>query len=541
MPQVSAPVDRAAIPRDEVGPRSYAAALWRGKFTIAGFLLGALALGVAAILLWPVRYQASASILLDPRLGKSVGADPATPGFVTDASAIDSQVKLLTSQPVLGRVAKVLRLEGDPEFMGPRWSLARLIGPAAPEQAGVDLKTLESAITIKRPERTYLVEIQASASTADKAAAIANAVAEAYNEDQISSRVVSARNESRFVAQKREELRRRIEDAERRMEAYKTQNRIVSTDGLRSNEQQVADLTRELGAARGRLSDLKARAEQIGAVAQSGRLDAVSDALKSPTIERLRGAQADAEREVAKLSETLGARHPARQEAQAQAGRIRDLIAAETRRLRQAADTDYQVEKRSEAQLVAELDRIKKQSNDVSAKQVPLRQMEREIEALRQSDERFARIGDTLAQQEADTPPARVVASARPPVSPAWPKRTLILGVAGAAGLFFGFGAALMRDGRARRPSRPSLTEATADAPAPARSYWGDEPVPSAALTPPRTRTPLGDSMRRVRAEASEPARSSSKNTDRRDGAEDPAPPSQDDPPRRGSKRLVWS
>ncbi len=461
------------------GNGSVFGALWRQRAIVLGCFVAAMIAGVLIIVFSPVRYTASTSILLDPRLGKSVGADPTQPGFVTDTSAIDSQVKLLTSQTVLTRVAKSLDLENDAEFSGKKFSIMRLLGIAGPQQPGVDLKALENAITIKKPERTYLVEIQVSASTPDLSASIANALAEAYNDDQISSRVGSARNDARFIAQKREQLRKQIEEADRKIEAYKSANNIVSTDGLRSNEQQVTDLTRELGTSRGKLSELKARAEQVAAIARAGKLDASTDALKSPTIDRLRGQQADAEREQAKLAETLGPRHPALLESRAQVQRVRELIGAELTRLRQSAEGDYQTEKRNESQLVAELDRIKRQSTDTSSKIVPLRQMERDVDALRQSDDRFSRIGDTLTQQEADTPPARVVAAARPPVSPSWPRRSLILAVAAAVGLFVGLGLALLRDATMRPRVVPVAVAREAPQPVRAkrRDAWADEEI----------------------------------------------------------------
>lgn len=484
--------DRAPLDDEDIGLGGIVAALLRRWLTALFVFLVAIAIGVAIILFSAPRYTASTTILLDPRLGKIVGVDPSTPGFVADSSTIDSQLKLLTSQTVLSHVATTLHLDQAPEFSGSKFSLSRLFGAAPASETGADLKALENAITIKRPERTYLVEISASAATPDRAAAIANGVAEAYNADQISSRVVGARNDARFVREKREQLRKQIEDADRRIEAYKSANNIVSTDGLRSNEQQVADLTRELGTARGRVSELKARADQIAAIVRSGRFDASADALKSAAIERLRGSQADAERELAKLSQTLGPRHPAVQEAQAQVQRVRELIGAELGRLRQSADIDYRTETRNEAQLVTELDRIKRQATNSSSKLVPLRQMEREVDALRASDERFARISDTLTQQEADTPPARVISQARPPVSPSWPRRSLILGIAGAVGAFFGLGAALLRDGVSRpllRRRTTIVTEADPHAVS-ARNYWDGarvaevDPEPEEVIAP---------------------------------------------------------
>ena len=110
---------------------------------------------------------------------------------------------------------------------------------------------------------------------------------------------------------------------------------------------------------------------------------------------------------------------------------------------------------------------------------MPLRQLEREVDALRGSDDRFARVGDTLTQQEGDTPPARIIAAARPPVSPSWPRRSLILAIAAAAGACFGAGAALLRDGqRVRSRAVRSTRTVTYPATPPREPYWtDDEPV----------------------------------------------------------------
>ena len=70
-------------------------------------------------------------MLIDPRLGKTVGTDPLQPGFIPDTSAMDSQVKLFTSQTVLSRVAKMADLKDVPEFNGSQRSLAA--APAAPQ------------------------------------------------------------------------------------------------------------------------------------------------------------------------------------------------------------------------------------------------------------------------------------------------------------------------------------------------------------------------------------------------------------------------
>jgi uncharacterized protein involved in exopolysaccharide biosynthesis len=461
-----------------VGEPSIAGVLWHRRWIVILSVIACVAAGGVYYAFAPRTYAASAVLLLDPHLGRGLGADPVQPGYVSDTSAIDSQVKLLTSQSVLKRVADSEHLEQDPDFNGENRSLlSRLIGPARPPGEAVDLIALAERITIKRPERTYVVEVQAAAPSGEKAANLANAVVRSYNDDQIAARVQAAENDSRWVRQKLSDLETQIRAAENKVESYKSANRIVSTDGLRSNEQQVADLTKELGTARARASEAKARLDQVQRIAKQGRIEASADALRSPVIERLRTQQADSERELARLSESLGARHPALIEAQAQNARVKGLIRDELTRIQAGIEAEYNAARANAASLEREIDQLKGQSNVTSQKLVPLRQLEREVEVLRASYDRFAKIKDTLTQQESESPPARVVATARPPLSPSSPRRLVVALLSLGGGVFLGLALALLTEHSARsRYTPPQFADSRREAgPAPARRrFWND-------------------------------------------------------------------
>ena len=263
---------------------------------------------------------------------------------------------------------------------------------------------------------------------------------------------------------------------------------MVDTNGLRSNEQQVADLTKALGDARARLSDAKSKLDELKRMQGEGRLDASSEAVRSVTIERLRQAQAETEQNVAKLAMTLGARHPELMEARGRSAKIQALIRDELQRLALSAAADYQSARRNETQIVAEVDQLKSQSTEISRDLVPLGQLERNVTVLRASFERFAQIRDNLSQQQADSPPGRVIAVARPPVSPARPKKTLVAIIALSAGIFFGLAAALFAESTSPAPraiASSLVYEAPVEAPKPRRTgsprrYWDDDDDASA-------------------------------------------------------------
>ena len=456
------------------------AILWRRKLAMLASLLACLAAGAVYIAVTPPRYLATAAMLIDPRLGKTVGNDPNTPGFVTDNAAMDSQIKLFTSQTVLSRVARQAGLAADPEFNGSQRSLLqRLLHPKQVLDGGIDLKALEDAITIKRPERTYIVEIDVLVRDPKKAAAIANGLTQAYIDDQVSSRVGAARSDTQYVMEKLDTLSTQIRQIDDKIEAYKAKNKIIEATGLRFNEQQVTDLTKALGDARAKESDAKAKFAEIDRAAREGRLDASSEALKSLTIERLRQQQGETESNAARLAMTLGDRHPELVEARERQSKVRALIRAELQRLRSSAQSDYNAARQNERQIVAEVDKLKTQSNQLSQTLVPLDQLERNRTVLRSSFDRFSQANSSLAQQEAGSPPGRVIAVAQPPVSPAAPKKTVVGIAAISAGLFLGLASALFAEGTSPQRSPTSLAFDEPGAPAAAgrrrQRYWDDD------------------------------------------------------------------
>ena len=315
-----------------------------------------------------------------------------------------------------------------------------------------------------------------------KSAAIANDVTQAYIEDQISSRIDAARTDTAFVSQRLDHLSNALRDAENKVESYKIEHDIVDTAGLRSNEQQVSDLTRSLGDARSKTSDAKAKLTEIDNAARQGRLDASSQALQSLTMERLRQQEAETEQNVAKLATTLGAQHPEMIEAQGRQRKIESLIRNELQRLKMAAAGDYKQALDHERQVETEVKRLKSTSASMNQAIVPLEKLERNVRVLRASFDRFTQVNDNISQQEADSPPGRVIAIARPPVSPASPKKTIIGTISLAAGLFFGLAAALFVESLGPdRPPAPSLVyDAPIAEPATPRSrtkrrYWDDD------------------------------------------------------------------
>ena len=106
---------------------------------------------------------------------------------------IESQLRVIESDSVLMRVVTEKKLGQDPEFgrLGFLSSLsnwiAALFGAAPDNPISADLRAMRALkrdVSTKRAEKTFVVDVFAASQDREKAAQLANAVAEAYLRDQ---------------------------------------------------------------------------------------------------------------------------------------------------------------------------------------------------------------------------------------------------------------------------------------------------------------------------------------------------------------------
>jgi len=155
-------------------------ALFRRIKAVAAFPILVAVFAAAIVLALPKRYEATATIQIDPRQ-KSTTTTSGSAELVT-RSTIEAELSAVQSAPVIRGAIVALHLDDDPEFKSywsPNW-LSRLFGAALG-------RNTESAIlknlTVSRLRNTLLVSIRMSSSDPVKSARIANAVADSYLKD----------------------------------------------------------------------------------------------------------------------------------------------------------------------------------------------------------------------------------------------------------------------------------------------------------------------------------------------------------------------
>jgi uncharacterized protein involved in exopolysaccharide biosynthesis len=435
------------------------AVIRRRKRTILYSVIAALLCAILFLLFATPQYTAVTQVLIHPTDLRIVKDELTPSSQASDAGAaqVESQARVISSDSVLRRVVASQHLDRDPEYVGKPsllrtftltiltpLGLGQIVSKADPTLTALD--ELQRHIRVKRAERTYVVDIAVTSKSATKAADIANAIAEAYLEEQKSARSETARRTSESLLARLSELKERVRKAEEKVEAYKAKHDIVNASGTLVSEQQLSELSNQVSAAHARTSEALARYEQFKNVLRSGDdVAAIPEVVQSPTIGALRTQLAEVMRHEAELMTRLGPLHPSLVEIRSQARELRNQIKEEAKRIAEAAHNEYDRARANEAALNRKLEALKRDTMNTNEAFVALRELGREAETSRAIYEAFlARARETGELERLDTNNIRVISRAEPPQRRSWPPRTLIvvlsalmLGAASGTGLAF--------------------------------------------------------------------------------------------------------
>lgn len=468
----------------QISPEHIIGALRKRAWLITALTLVCTILaGIFAYSLTP-KYQASATVLIDPRKKNIIDMDAVVSGISADTPTIESEAEILRSRAIIGRVINELNLDQDPEFSGSgnrfkeilsNLGLASLFAGKPDSAEKIADKTSATAIvndaifvavasrmTVSRRRNTFLIEVSFSSRSAQKAARIANAIVMAYLQDQVEAKLTTTEQATIWLEKRVQQLRERVYGAERRVEDFKARNNLIDVEGHSLQEKQLTRLMEQSVLARTKTASSRARYEQaVRALKSGGALANNSDVLKSHTITLLRNKLAEITRKAAELRTRYGPKHPVMKKILAEVGDARRQLNDEIARIIANYQNEFKIAKDREATLDASLKKVRNKTIQSKEAAVRLRELEREAKASRTVYEAFLkRYQETAEQKNLQVADARVVERAIPPQFPASPKKKRIVALGLAGGLALGIALAILLDLLSPGPVRPEQIEA---------------------------------------------------------------------------------
>jgi polysaccharide biosynthesis transport protein len=438
----------AAVEDGDIDLRSLGLALWQRKAWILWpTVLVAMVAAIGVNMITP-RYKSEARILYDgrenvflrPEAEKSANPDRAA----ADPETLTSQVQLVLSRQLALEVISQLKLNDLPEFdpvlrptsvLGHILSLigiSRDLMAMTPEE-----RVLESwydRLTAYSVDKSRVIVIEFQSWDPMLAARITNAIAEAYLRMEQSVRQEQTRGAGQWLAGEIEKLRRKVAEAEAKVEEFRSQtNLLVGTNNTTLSNQQLGELNSQVVAARGQKADSETRAKIIRDMLRKGESIEASDIVNSELVRRLSEQRGTLRAQLAEQSSQLLDGHPRIKELKAQIGDLDKQIRAEAEKLVRTLENEARIAGARVEASTANLDVVKRQAASTNEQDVQLRALERESKAQRDLLESYlAKYRETTARETIGSAPpdAKIISAAIASNTPYFPKKLPIVAVA---------------------------------------------------------------------------------------------------------------
>lgn len=438
----SRPSEGLARPEDdEIDLMELARALWRGKWvivltTIAAMLLaGYYVFGVAE-----PKYRSTTKLVLEGRSQQVVDIESVISGVSTDDAALNTELEVLLSGRLLGKLVDRLELIEDAEFntaLKPPSALGQIKGVVAglissgadgagteaarktPRDQTIDALRLALSASVKR--NTFVYDLSATTGDARKSALIINTLAEIYVDEQIAVKFEATEKAVAWLSGRVTELEAELREKEEALKAARSETDLVSLAALEGLNLQVKDLRdrlQEMRAEVDRAAQTEARLRgYLQTTDRAGATEATGDATLKRLMPQVNAGDAAAGRLFDQRLETLATR------AEAEVVRLNSQVSA----LSESSD-------RLQA-------RISSQSEDL----LRIQQMEREVETTRTLYETFlTRLKETAVQRGLQQADSRILSDAIVGEKVA-PRVALTLALAMVLGAMVGAAVALAR------------------------------------------------------------------------------------------------
>lgn len=400
----------------------------RARWKLAvGIFTAAVLVTVVATLVFPKKYQASTTVLLDTR------PDPVSAQSMNTLSAMSmlmTQIDVIQSPAVAQRVVKLLRLEENAS-MRSQW--AEDTGERGDYVAWLgDL--MSKGLKVKPSRESNVIEISYEGADPNFTAAMANAFAQAYIETTVQFRTTPARQYASFFEERSQMARDKLEKAQTALAAAQKEKNIIATDErLDVENQKLLELSQQVLALKAIRSESSGRSAQANA-----RPDQVTEVLSSAVVSNLKSQLAVQEAQLNQLSERLGSMHPQVLELTASINTLRSRVASETSRVARSVGSTADVNSGREREAIAAYE-------DQRTKVLQLKEARSELAVLEREVESAQRIYDVIQQRlsqinlESDNSQAGVMVLSRAtaPVKHSSPSMLLNVAIAVVLGALF--------------------------------------------------------------------------------------------------------
>ena len=458
--------------------RAFLRLLSRRKWHLAG--VTALVCALAGLVLTQLtpEYRATALVMLDTRKAKVTNTPDVVGGLTLDIPAMQTEIEVLRSVSLLGRVVDKLRLDQDPEYGAQpintlglamrevRSIYERWIGVDADKGrsqhdrdlhldarglAGFDaqaidssrraraIELLESRLRVATRSRSYVIAVSLDSAVPAKAKQIVETTTNFYVGDQLQAKLYANKRATEFFDDRLAELKRKVQSAERAVATYREKSGLTIGKDSTVASQSLSELNTQLIQARAQRVDRESRLVALQRAARNpATLGAITEVMANHTISGLRAQEAEVSRRIGDLTKLYGDSYPSVLQARSEQRQIQAFVAAEVAKIISSVNGDVEAARAKEAELQQQVSQLEQEAGGLGQQEVELRQLQREAQSMQAIYEDFlSRAQELREQQDIQQPDARILSPSSVSPGKVYPRYglTMIVAILGGLGV----------------------------------------------------------------------------------------------------------
>lgn len=304
-------------PFEEIDLRELFRKLWRRKGLIFGTMMLLTVLAIIVLFQIAPLYTAQTYVLIEPRESNVVDLEAVLAGLGSDAETIQSEIEVIRSRQLIGKLVGKMRLDRNPEFnatLRPKgvfeeyvapylepseyipeeWLSAVLGNRHTVEMSEEDRRDGEWARTVDAVQdrldisikgRSRVIVVSFTSQTPKIAAMVSNMLADLYIDDQLEAKFEATQRATNWLNERVSELRQQVLASGKAVEMFRDKSGLLAGQSGTLASQQVSELNTQLILAKTALAQAEARLKQVRDLITSvGGGETAAEVLDSPLI-----------------------------------------------------------------------------------------------------------------------------------------------------------------------------------------------------------------------------------------------------------------
>jgi exopolysaccharide transport family protein len=451
------PKSGSKAPGVDIDLRELTRTLLRRKWLIVMTAVVPAALVAGALQFLEPRFTAESLVVMNIRQPQVLHLEAVVPAVKPNVPVVGSEVDVVSSPAIIGKVIDRLGLAHDPEFNPALnkegrhrfWSpadllrrlksLASLSSGPEPEADLVRTRIIEavgSRLSIRNDNKTYTIRVGFTSQDPQRAALIANTFADIYVQDQLAKKFDMIERTDAWLTSRLATLYDEVRLKDQAAQTFREKENLIETGGATIIMQQLTELNSQLVIVRETTAEAEARLKSAQETIRSkGNIDGVSEVVRSPLIQRLREQETAVRRREAELANRYGPRYPDVINTRAEREALGRKIDEEIGRIIAGLANDASVARARQKSLETTIGELEKRIAEQNRAEIQLAQLKREADAARKLYETLLeRSKEISGQQGLQGADARIASAAEVPTRPSFPQPKLMLIAALAVG-----------------------------------------------------------------------------------------------------------